>query len=87
MKIKIEKNVTMPHERLGQWSAIVKQMKVGDSILVDTASEAAALVNTINRLLAKKGYSCAARRRVEGGVRVWRTAPHKRRENKRRKKA
>jgi NADPH-dependent ferric siderophore reductase len=67
MNYKIEKNVPISiHGKSGVWSRLATKMQVGDSILLETRSQAMGLRTALKRF----GYK-ATTRTVEGGIRVW----------------
>lgn len=72
MDFQIERNIPIPPRMYGSKStkyAFALQMEVGDSVLVQTRPIASAISNR----LKISGYKFATRK-VEGGIRVWRTA-------------
>lgn len=67
MKYKIEKNIPISiHGKSGVWSRLATEMEIGDSILLETRSQAMGLRTSLKRF----GYK-ATTRKVEGGLRVW----------------
>lgn len=72
MDFQIERNIPIPPRTYGSNSvkyAFALQMEVGDSVLVETRRIASAVSNR----LKLSGYKFVTRK-VEGGIRVWRTA-------------
>jgi hypothetical protein len=67
MEVVIDKNIPVPEKRVSPWRHIAKNMKHGESILVDTQKHAASLGAAIRG--AGKGY----RRQIQedGSIRVW----------------
>lgn len=67
MKYKIEKNIPISaHGKLGHLTKIIKEMEVGDSVLVKDRKKANSFTLTIKR----QGYN-AVTRKVDNGIRVW----------------
>jgi hypothetical protein len=64
--MKIEKNITVPRKPV-KWVPLVKQMDVGDSVLVTTPSDRSALTTA----LKAQGYEVATRKE-DDKFRVWR---------------
>ena len=68
-KIKIESGVEIPRpNHRGKWKNLVKEMRVGDSVLVDGQSPRLSLVAA----LKKAGFKGVSRQ-TDGGIRVWKT--------------
>jgi len=69
MKYKIEKNIPISahgHNRSGHWTKIIKEMEVGDSVVVKDRKKANSITLSIKRL----GYKPITRK-VDNGIRVW----------------
>ena len=69
MKYKIEKNIPISahgHNGSGHLTKIIKEMEVGDSVLVKDRRKANSFTLTIKR----QGYN-AVTRKVDNGIRVW----------------
>ena len=67
MNYKIEKNIPISiHGKSGVWSRLAAEMEIGDSVLLETRSQAMGLRTSLKRF----GYK-AMTRTVEGGLRVW----------------
>jgi len=67
--MKVDKNIPIPRKqhKKATWAALVDQMDVGDSVLVDNKRERSA----INNAMVAKGYK--GTQRIEGDkIRVWR---------------
>jgi len=75
--MKIEKGIPIPKKIGGQWATtkfgLVHEMEVGDSILFDDVTTAAAATSRLRTAKRKKGFKFCVRS-VEGGFRVWRLA-------------
>ena len=71
MDYKIERNIPIPPRRYGKNDKylFLLQMEIGDSVLAETRQ----LATAMSGRLKGAGYKFATRK-VEGGVRVWRTA-------------
>jgi hypothetical protein len=68
MERDIEKGIPMPEpKRRGKWEELIKKMKVGDSVTVDSITQAQIMHAAANRNNAKVTV-----RREGGGYRVWR---------------
>ena len=67
--MKIDKNIPIPRKqhKKATWAALVDQMDVGDSVLVNNVAERAALTIAIKM----QGYE-ATTRKEDGKFRVWR---------------
>ena len=67
--MKIDKNIPVPRIQVKKatWAALVDQMDVGDSVLVNTVAERASLSNAIKA----QGYE-ATTRKEDDKFRVWR---------------
>lgn len=78
MDIKIDKSKPMPKPRIKKEkkrpkSDIARAMEVGDSVLIETLyGHKDSTVSTVRKAMSRLGmkYTC---RKVEGGVRIWRT--------------
>jgi len=68
-QMKIDKNIPIPRKqhKKATWAALVDQMDVGDSVLVNNIAERAALTNAIKA----QGYE-ATTRKEDDKFRVWR---------------
>jgi len=69
MNYKIEKNIPVSahgHNGSGRLANIIKEMEVGDSVVVEDRTKANSFTLTIKRL----GYN-AITRKVDNGIRVW----------------
>jgi len=69
MNYKIEKNIPISkhgHIGSGHLSKIIKQMEVGDSVVLKNRKKANSFTQTIIRM----GYK-AVTRKVDNGIRVW----------------
>jgi len=69
MKYKIEKNIPISahgHNGSGHLTKIIKEMEVGDSVLVKNRIKANSFILAIKRL----GYK-AITRKVDNGIRIW----------------
>lgn len=69
MKYKIEKNIPISahgHNGSGHLTNIIKEMEVGDSVVVKDRKKANSFTLTIKRM----GYK-AITRKVDKGIRVW----------------
>jgi hypothetical protein len=66
--MRIDKNIPIPRKyaRNNKWQATADKMRAGDSVLVGSASERAAIINA----LKAQGKS-ATSRQWENGFRVW----------------
>jgi hypothetical protein len=67
--MKIDKNIPVPRKQVKKavWAALVDQMDVGDSVLVNSVAERASLTNAIKA----QGYE-ATTRKEDDKFRVWR---------------
>ena len=81
----IEKNVPLPpvkrtgnNQKTSKWGKIASRLQVGDSILVPIKGTITPAISvTVRNRFAYHGKKLGhtyATRKVEGGVRVWRTA-------------
>lgn len=68
-QMKIDKNIPVPRRQVKKatWAALVDQMDVGDSVLVNSVAERASLTNAIKA----QGYE-ATTRKEDDKFRVWR---------------
>ena len=67
MNYKIEKNIPISiHGKSGVWSRLATEMEIGDSILLETRSQAMGLCTSLKRF----GYKSTTRT-VDKGLRVW----------------
>ena len=67
-EFKIEKGVPLPDIKLPRkWANLLKQMVIGDSVLVGTRNDTTAF-----HMAAKALNMKSVARAVEGGFRVWR---------------
>ena len=66
--MRIDKNVPIPRKyaRINKWQKTADKMSAGDSVLVSSASERAAMINAL-KAQGKKATS----RQWENGFRVW----------------
>jgi hypothetical protein len=70
MNVTIEKNIPIPaRSRRGGLAEVVRQMQVGDSIVIPVAQR-----NGMGPLALRLGIKVATRKEAVGQVRVWRTA-------------
>ena len=67
--MKIEKNIPLPRKQAKKatWAALVDNMDVGDSVLVNNVTERASLTNAIKA----QGYEVTTRKE-DDKFRVWR---------------
>ena len=68
----IEKNIPIPApSRSSKWKQLTSRMETGDSVLVETRSQAQGLMQSAKFLPIDMRFTT---RQTEGGIRVWRTA-------------
>lgn len=74
-ELKIEKGIPLPPQSGFGYRATFRLMEIGDSIFFECADHEkmrATLTGTISQLKREKKFKFASRR-VNGGLRVWRT--------------
>ena len=66
---KIESGIPLPDSRTGNWKALALTMKIGDSVLLDKASEVASL----RQAMVALKYKAKSAKQYPSGIRVWRS--------------
>lgn len=66
MIIKIEKNIPVPDS--GKYAAVIREMAVGDSVLLESGTQCATFRARARRL----GFKVTSRKENSGKFRVWR---------------
>ena len=70
MKIpKIESGIPLPKGQSGKWKLLALAMKMGDSVLLDTAKEVASL----RQAMVALKYKAKSAKQYPSGIRVWRS--------------
>lgn len=68
---KIETGIPVPpRQNKHSYSAVMKEMKVGDSVLITNSTDRNQISSAASRVF---GTGCSVTKKVEGGIRVWRT--------------
>jgi len=69
MKLTIEKNVPIPAPRSAGFSGVLRQMQIGDSVLLGKVKP-----GSIVSLAQQAGVKVTQRKQDDGAIRVWRIA-------------
>lgn len=74
MNHKIDKNIPRPTNSWGYWLDLAREMKVGDSVLVNNLYQAHRLISALSQEHGHDVYKCCGASSPEGKFRrVWRT--------------